>query len=102
MKTAVVQIKGKQFFVTPDLKLSVPSLEGKTGAKIAFDEVLMIIDGEKAEFGAPYLKDAKVTAEIIRQYQAKKISVEKFKAKSRYRRSTGKRQQLTEIKILKI
>lgn len=102
MKTAVILTQGKQYLVTPDLKLSIPRLDGKPGDKINFDQVLLTIDNDKAEFGEPYLKATKVTAEIIRQYQAKKISVEKFKAKSRYRKSTGKRQQLTEVKILKI
>ncbi len=102
MKTAVILTQGKQFLVTADLKLSIPRLEGKAGYKLAFDQVLLTFDADKVEFGKPYLAAAKVTAEIIRQYQAKKIQVEKFKAKSRYRRSTGKRQQLTEIKILKI
>lgn len=102
MKAAVILTKGKQFLVTPDLKLSIPRLEGKVGDKISFDQVLLTIDEDKAEFGEPYLKAVKVTAQILRQYQAKKISVEKFKAKSRYRKSTGKRQQLTEVKILKI
>jgi large subunit ribosomal protein L21 len=41
-------------------------------------------------------------AEIVAQTKGEKIRISKFKSKSRYRRVAGHRQQLTELKIVKI
>lgn len=102
MKHAVILTGGKQYKVCEGEVFSVAKLEGKAKDKVEFKEILLLLDDDKAAFGTPYLKDVKVKAEIIEQYKDKKVIVSKFKAKARYRRVKGHRQQLTKIKIIKI
>lgn len=102
MKYAVIQTGGKQYKVFEGETLSVEKLPGQPKAKLSFDQVLLIIDDKKTDFGQPYIKKASVSAEIIEQFKDKKVRVAKFRAKSKYRRVRGHRQQLTKIKIIKI
>jgi len=102
MKYAVIKASGKQFKVTEGYTFNVQKLEGKPKTKLTFDEVLLVVDDKKVSIGQPLVAGAKVTAEIVEQFKDKKIRVAKFKAKSRYRKIQGHRQQLTKIKINKI
>ncbi|KKQ85834.1 MAG: 50S ribosomal protein L21 [Parcubacteria group bacterium GW2011_GWF2_38_8] len=104
MKFAVIQTGGKQYKVSKDDVLSVEKITGKykTGDKISFDKVLLVDDGKNTTIGMPYIKDAKVDAEITGIGRARKILVVKYKQKSRYLRRNGHRQPFFKVKILAI
>ncbi len=70
--------------------------------KITFDKVLLLIDEKEVKIGSPYIENAKVTAKIESEGKGKKITVLKYKSKTRYRVKKGHRQQYTKIKILDI
>jgi large subunit ribosomal protein L21 len=53
-------------------------------------------------FGKPLLAGAKVTAEVLREGQDKKLVIFKFKRRKRYKRKTGHRQRFTEVKVTAI
>jgi large subunit ribosomal protein L21 len=57
-------------------------------------------DGEDLKIGKPYLDGAKIPAKIEKQGRAKKIIIQKFKSKTRFRKKQGHRQLYTQIKIL--
>ena len=95
---AVIKTGGKQYRVAQGDRLRVEKLPGEPGAKVTFDEVLMI-GGDKVAVGAPLVKGAKVSAEIVAQDRAKKIIVFKFRRRKNYRRKRGHRQPYTELKI---
>jgi large subunit ribosomal protein L21 len=97
---AIVESGGFQFNVKEGEKLRIPKLEAKPKDKITFDKVLFL-GGEKPLIGAPYVKDAKVEAEVISLGKTKKITVFKFK-KVKYRRKKGHRQEYAEVRINKI
>ena len=99
-KYAVIKTGGKQYLVTEGQVLDIEKINGKKEDKISFDEVLLVKD-KKVSIGKPQLK-AEVKAEIVEQFKDKKIRVATYKAKSRYRRVKGHRQQKTKVKILKI
>jgi large subunit ribosomal protein L21 len=99
-KFAVIKTGGKQHKVEENQILSVEKLLGEKGDKVEF-ETLLTADGDKLEIGKPTLA-AKVKASILEQYRAKKLTIVKFRAKSRYRRKQGHRQHYTKIKIEKI
>ena len=99
-KYAVIKAGSKQYLVTEGQVLDIEKVDGKKGDKIFFDKVFLIKD-KKLSIGKPQLK-AKVKAEIVEQFKDKKIRVATYKAKSRYRRVKGHRQQKTKVKILKI
>lgn len=101
---AVIKTGGKQYLVKSGDFLKVEKLVGETGSDISFDEVLLAFD-EKAndvKVGTPNLDGAKVLATIEEQGRAKKVSVIKYKPKSRYRRNVGHRQPFTKVKIKEI
>ena len=104
MSLAVIKTGGKQYKVAKDQTLKIERIEGEQGGKVAFEEVLLLADedGSKIEVGDPFIKGAKVEAEILEQGRARKINVIKFKSKVRYKRKHGHRQLFTQIKVVKI
>ena len=107
---AIIETGGKQYKVAegdslkveklPLAKLGVNLADGKN--EITFDKVLLISDGDKTQIGTPYLDGVTVTAKFEEEGRAKKITVIKYKAKSRYRVKNGHRQPFTQVKIEKI
>ncbi len=102
MSFAVIETGGKQYRVSVGQKLKIEKLEGEPGAPIAFDKVLLAVDGDKTEVGAPYIAGAKVEARIIRQDRHDKVIVFKYHSKTRQRKKKGHRQPFTEVEIIKI
>src|SRR5680860_1011500 len=96
-KIAVIKTGGKQYKVAEGEILKVEKLAAEKGAKINL-ETLLIIDGDKVEIGQPSLGE-KVEVEILDSGKAKKITVVKYKNKTRYKKTVGHRQQFTAIKV---
>ncbi len=96
---AVIETGGKQYLVSPKEKLIIEKISGNAGDNINFDKVLLTIDGDNVNLGKPYVTGAKVAAKIVEQSKADKLVVFKYRAKSRYRRKTGHRQQQTIVEI---
>ena len=96
---AVIKAKGKQYRVEPGATVRIDKVEGEKGAKLTFDEVLLVADGEDVKVGTPHLKGAKVSAEILAQVKGPKLVVFKFRRRKAYRKRTGHRQQYTTLKI---
>ena len=70
---AIVNINGIQTKVTPDEELNVARLKGEPGAKLTFDQVLMLSDGDKVTVGQPYVKGASLTAEVVDHHRGEKL-----------------------------
>jgi large subunit ribosomal protein L21 len=96
---AVVASGGKQYKVEAGEILRIEKIDGEIGAQVAFDQILMLSDGENVQIGRPVLADAAVNGHIVEQGKAKKILVFKYKRRKRYRRKQGHRQHYTAIKI---
>ena len=96
---AVIATGGKQYRVQQDDVIDIERVNGDVGAKLTFDEVLLVGEGAKIECGTPLIKSAKVSAEIVDQYRGKKLTVFKMKRRKGYRRKQGHRQELTKVKI---
>jgi large subunit ribosomal protein L21 len=102
MDLAVIKTGGKQYLVYPGQKIKIEKIEKKEGEEIFFDNVLLIKKGEKIEIGKPLIKGARVRGRIIKQGKGKKITVLKYKPKTRYKVKKGHRQPFSEVEILKI
>lgn len=96
---AVVKIKSQQFRVTPDTTLQVPLMADEVGAKLSFDEVLMLSDGTSVKVGNPTVAGATVKAEVLAHGLSRKIVIFKKRRRKNYRRKTGHRQPFTQIRI---
>ncbi len=104
MKFAVIQTGGKQYRVSKGDVISIEKIKGghKVGEKLSFDKVLLVDDGKNTTIGAPYIKDAKVEAEISEIGKGRKVLVVKYKQKSRYLKRNGHRQPFFKIKVIDI
>jgi large subunit ribosomal protein L21 len=99
---AVIATGGKQYIVKEGDVLEIEKLPNEAGQTVQFDVLLTAEDdGSKVDIGAPMVS-GKVSAEIIEQGRAKKISVVKYKPKVRYKKRVGHRQPYTKVKITKI
>jgi len=98
---SVIETGGKQYKVSSGDTIKVEKLLGthKEGAKIVFDKVLLVSDVKGVKIGTPYVLGAKVEAVFEEEGRSKKITVIKFKSKSRYLRKGGHRQVYTRVKI---
>ena len=99
MKSAIILTGGKQYRVAEGDVIFVEKLEGDAGSAISFDQVLAVVDGDKATFGKPYIEGATVSANLVKTGKAKKIRVYKMKPKKGYRRTQGHRQPYTKVQI---
>jgi large subunit ribosomal protein L21 len=98
---SVIATGGKQYLVKTGDVVKIEKVEGEVGDQVVFDKVLLSADdqGEFPEVGAPYVKDGRVNATIVKQGKERTVRVEKFKNKTRYHKVHGQRQRYTEVKI---
>jgi large subunit ribosomal protein L21 len=96
---AVVRSGGKQHRIEPGKTFKVERLDGEVGSKIELKEVLMVSDEGKVTIGAPLIEKATVQATVTAQDRAKKIRIFKKKRKKQYRRTTGHRQDFTQLLV---
>lgn len=100
---AVIRTGGKQYRVAKDDIITVEKLDTNAGDKVKFDEVLMLGEtGKEPKIGAPLVSGATVTAEVVDQGRADKVTVIKFKRRKNYHRTKGHRQHETVLKITDI
>src|SRR4051812_27131478 len=97
-KIAIIETGGKQYIVMQDSVLNVEKISdtAKEGDKISFDKVLLTDDGKEAKVGAPYVSGAKVSAEVMEVGRAAKVTVIRYRQKSRYYKKRGHRQPFTK------
>ncbi len=101
MKKAIITTGGKQYLVSEGETIDVDLLQSKD--KKLNLEALLVIDGDKVSVGTPTVKDAKVSAEIVKaDIKGDKVVAIRYKAKKRVRKTRGHRQHYTQIKITKI
>jgi large subunit ribosomal protein L21 len=101
---AIVETGGKQYIVAVGDQFKVEKLsdEVKVGDTITLDTVLATDDGSTAKVGTPYLTSSKVQAKVLDIAKDKKVTVIKYKQKSRYFVKKGHRQTLMKVEILSI
>ena len=100
--TAIILTGGKQYKVAEGDTLFIEKLPVEAGDAVTFDQVLAVIDGDKATFGAPTVAGASVEATVVKNGKGKKIVVFKYKPKSGYKRKQGHRQPYTKVTVNKI
>jgi large subunit ribosomal protein L21 len=98
-KYAVIKIKGNQYKVTEGEEILVDKL----GDEKPEAEVLLVVDNGKVKVGKPKVRGAKVKLKVVNaEEKGKKLTVLKYKAKSRYRKKKGFRPIYTRLLVEKI
>ena len=99
---AIIVTGGKQYTVAEGDVVYIEKLPVEAGETVKFDQVLAILDGEKATFGAPVVEGASVEATIVKNGKGKKVRIFKYNPKKGYRKRQGHRQPYTKVEITKI
>jgi large subunit ribosomal protein L21 len=96
---AIIETGGKQYRVSVGDRISVERLPSDAGGEITIDRVLLLGGDGTTRIGMPVVEGATVTAHVDDHFRGEKIIVFKYKAKKRYRRRIGHRQELTRLMI---
>ncbi len=101
---AIIETGGKQYIVAvgDQLKVEIMGDDVKIGDTITIDKVLATDNGSTAVIGAPYISASTVKAKVMDIAKEKKVTVIKYKQKSRYFVKKGHRQTLMKVEILSI
>ncbi len=101
MKFAIIKTGGKQYKVKENDVVSIEKLKNADGENVAFETLMTFDDSGAITLGTPSLGE-KVQGSVVSTAKTDKVSVIKFKNKTRYRRNVGHRQIKTKVKIGKI
>ena len=94
---AVFRSGGKQYRASKGDVLKVEKIDAEEGAKITFDEVLLVGEGSDIKVGSPLLSGSSVSGKVLKQGKSRKVSVVKFRRRQNYLRQHTHRQQFTEV-----
>src|SRR5688572_11922111 len=98
---AVIKTGGKQYRVAEDQMLQIEKIAGEPGQIVQLGDVLML-GGDKPQFGTPTVSGASVAAEVLSQARGPKIIAFKKRRRKNSRRKRGHRQEFTLIRITEI
>ncbi len=99
---AVIKTGGKQYKVSEGDILKVEKIDAEEGANVDLNQVLMLVDGENVEVGAPIIAGASVSATVKSHGRGKKVMIVKFRRRKHSRTQMGHRQSYTELEITKV
>ena len=97
-KFAIIETGGKQYRVQEGDKVRVEKLTAEAGNTMLFDKVLLV-DGSELSLGTPYVPGKVVNGTITEIGRSAKVTVIKYKQKSRYFKKNGHRQPFFKVKI---
>lgn len=99
---AIIETGGKQYRVAKGDVLEIEKVDHEAGSTFEIKEVLLTSEGSSTKVGTPFVKGTSVTAKVVDHKKADKIVVYKKKAKKRYEKTQGHRQNYTVIEITHI
>lgn len=99
MAYAIVKIGGLQYRVQEGDRLQVERVVREPGAEVEFTQVLLASTNGSVRVGQPYVADAKVVTQVVRQLKGPKLIHYKFTRREGFHRKVGHRQQLTELRV---
>lgn len=98
MKYAIVRINGEQYKAIEGKEILVKKVEGE---KVT-PEVLFVNNEKSVKVGQPLVKGAKIELKKLGDEKGKKVSVLKYKSKSRYRKRIGTRPEYSRFEVVKV
>ena len=96
---AVIETGGKQYQVKAGDEIFVEKLAVEADQAVTFDKVMAVGTDDGIKVGAPYVDGATVSAKVVKNGKAKKITVFTYKPKKGEKRKMGHRQPYTQVKI---
>lgn len=102
---AIIQTGAKQYKVKKGDTIEIDTFAGKEvkeGQTLHLENVLLVADGKETQIGKPLVEGVKVEAKVLAEMKSDKIVVFKMKAKKRYQKTQGHRQNLLKVEIVDI
>ena len=99
---AVIQTGGKQYQVKAGDEIFIEKLNAEADQTVTFDKVMAVGSDAGIKVGAPYVDGATVSAKVVKNGKAKKITVFTYKPKKGEKKAKGHRQPYTQVKITSI
>ena len=96
---AIIEEGGRQYKVTSGDTILIDREAGDDTKSITFDRVLLVGGEGEPKIGAPLVKGAKVTADVIGAEKGPKIDIVKYKRRKGYHKKIGHRQTNLRVKI---
>ena len=96
---AIIKTGGKQYRVQEGDILFIEKLNAEADSTVTFDEVVAVGKDNGITVGEPTVSGAKVTAKVIKNGKARKITVFTYRAKKNSKRKMGHRQPYTKVQI---
>jgi large subunit ribosomal protein L21 len=98
---AIVSNGGRQFMVQEGGLYKIDRVSAEIGAELAFENVLLVADAEKATSTTDAAKH-RVSFEVVDHARDKKIHIIKFKRRKHHMKRMGHRQGYTVVKVKSI
>jgi large subunit ribosomal protein L21 len=100
---AIIKTGGKQYIVSKDDVIKIEKIKNvNENDEITFDNVLLAFDKDNVKVGTPTVKDVAVKGIVTEIKKDKKVTIRKYKNKTRYRKTIGHRQIKAKVKITSI
>lgn len=101
---AVIATGGKQYRVSVGQTITIEKFKEalSKGDTVTFDKVLLTDNGKETAIGTPHLAGVTVTGEVVSVGRAPKVTVIKYKQKSRYFKKNGHQQPQLKVTITAI
>jgi len=99
---AIIQAGGKQHRVSEGLLLKIERTNKHEGELIEINEVVAISEANNFTPGKPFVPNAKVVLEILKQDRDDKVLIFKKKRRKNYQRLNGHRQSFDLVKVKSI
>lgn len=96
---AVIETGGKQYQVKAGDEIFIEKLDVDAEGAVTFDKVMAVANDDGIKVGAPYVEGATVSAKVLKNGKAKKITVFTYKPKKGEKRKMGHRQPYTKVVI---
>ena len=99
---AIVRSGGKQYRVQQGATIDVERLAAPEGGQVELADVLFLDEDGRVTVGTPTVAGVKVVAEVVSHGRGPRVTVFRYRAKTRYRKKTGHRQAFTRLAIQRI
>jgi len=99
MMYAIIDAAGFQLKVAPGDTVKVQKLKSSGDSNVTFNKVLMVSKDDTTMVGSPYVKNASVKAEILKEDKARKVMIFKKKPRKGHKKLRGHRQPYSLVKI---
>lgn len=96
---AIIETGGKQYKVEAGDTVYIEKLDAEESSEITFDKVIAVGADDGITVGAPYVEGATVSAKVLKNGKAKKVTVFTYKSKKNEKRKMGHRQPYTKVEI---